>query len=306
MLGQPAATARRRTPSKRHRPASVGPSCGRSRRASRRNSRTCSAIGIAPSGSPRAKRRDRSPLGAAEQRHRPPATAPSARATWPPRGATCRRARRRSAASPNRPTASLPANHRAARSNAAHTVKGEPTDIRSPPFARRYWTLRPIRPAIRLRLHLRGAGGDRRGARIAEMALHVELHVVAEAAHHLHADVGRLDVGLRGQQLGHGDLAQRILSARSPSRRPAASAPRPPRLRSARRRACGRSPGRCRSPGRTACVPWRIAPPFRARRGRCRSRWRRRRRARPAGPTSGSPSPCSRRRSAGRRERARR
>src|SRR3990172_10209055 len=44
-------------------------------------------------------------------------------------------------------------------------------------------------------LHLRGARGDGRRAGIAEMPLHVVLHVVAVGAHDLHAHVGGLHVG---------------------------------------------------------------------------------------------------------------
>src|SRR3990172_2650994 len=60
-------------------------------------------------------------------------------------------------------------------------------------------------------LHLRGAGADRDAARVAEISLHVELHVVAVTAHDLHCQSGDLDEGLGAEQLGHGNFAQSIL-----------------------------------------------------------------------------------------------
>ena len=68
---------------------------------------------------------------------------------------------------------------------------------------------------------MRRARADGRAARIAEVPLHVELHVVAVGAEDLHAVIRHPRIRLRGEELRHRDLLQRILAAREhPGRAP--------------------------------------------------------------------------------------
>src|SRR3990172_8536661 len=75
----------------------------------------------------------------------------------------------------------------------------------------RLLNLQPHQAGNQVALHLRGAGADRDAARVAEISLHVELHVVAVTAHDVHCRSGDLDEGLGAEQLGHGNFAQSIL-----------------------------------------------------------------------------------------------
>ena len=144
---------------------------------------------------------------------------------------------------------------------------------------------RAVRAADHVEHDLVRAGADAVQAHVAPRALDAVLLHVAGAAVDLEALVGHLARDPRGVELGHRDLAHRVLAvleAPGGASRPSGG---PPRSSWPCRRTCGGSPGTCRSAGRRRCGRWRTRACGRSSAGRRPRSRPRRSAARPGAPT---------------------